>query len=311
VIPSAIRDGYRRIESACKTPPPPYQGGEPGAALSAFRPARKRLAVVVRPLVVCVFALISLAANTAKAESSAKQRFADAQAVFDSAKQAMQDGGTESVEARQRFHEAATQFTAIARDGTVSPNLCVNAGNAFHFAGDEPRALLWYLKAMQLANTPETRNGVTTLRRTCGAELWPPEPTSIGRVLMSWHYDVSRRTKQRLMLATYPLGCVLVIVSLFARRRPMWLRLGLVLICIGATMGISDVATSLGPGDRWAVVVEGGKGYAGDGEGYSVVVDGLKPGQEVKLIETRPEWVRVALPNGTTCWVRAGTCDEV
>lgn len=257
------------------------------------------------------FALMCHAGSVAEAAAPPAQRFAEAQAVFDAAKRAMETGNTTPIDIRRKFHDAATQFAAMARDGVASANLCVNAGNSFHFAGDEPRALLWYLKAMQLANTPEARNGVATLRRTCGAELWPPDTASIGRALMSWHYDVSRRTKQRILFGAYPLGCVLVIGSLFAKRRSLWLRLGLVLICLGATMGISDVVTSLGSADRWAVIVEGGKGYAGDGEGYSVVMDGLEPGQEVKLIETRPEWVRVELPGGATCWLHAGICEEV
>lgn len=287
---------------------PPCEGGKTGA--SPRVPGRNR-----GPRGVAVFvgwlALTCLAAGVARAGGpAALQRFAEAQATFDAAKQAMERGG-DPVEIRRQFHDAAMQFSAIARDGTITANLCVNAGNAYHFAGDEPRALLWYLRAMQLANTAEARNGVATLRRLCGAEPWPPEPASIGRALMAWHYDVSRRTKQYVLFATYPLGCVLVIVSLFTRTRSFWLRLGIVLICVGATMGVSDVAARLGPAERWAVIVEGGKGYAGDSEGYSVVIDGLKAGQEVKLIETRPEWVRVALPNGGTCWVHTGLCKEV
>jgi len=258
-----------------------------------------------------VIGWVCLLPRAAVAASSPEQRFAEAQAIFAAAKQMMEKAGSDSVDARRGFHEAAMRFAAIARDGVTSANLCVNAGNAYHFAGDEPRALLWYLRALRVANTPEVRNGVATLRRVCGADLWPAEAGSIGRVLMAWHYDVSRPTRQRVLLATYPLGCVLVIASRFVRRRPLWLRLGLVLMCVGATMGVSDMVTALSPPERWAVIVESGKGYAGDGEGYSVIMEGLKSGQEVKLIERRPEWVRVVLPGGAPCWVRAGNCEEV
>ena len=240
-----------------------------------------------------------------------QQRFADAQAVFDSARQIAQATGGESIEARAKFHEAAVQFAAIAADGVRSANLCVNAGNAFHFAGDDPRALLWYLRASRLANTPETRSGLLTLRRVCGVELWPPERGSIGRVLMSWHYDVGRRTKQWLVLTAYPLGCLLLIVARFVRRRTALIRLGAVLLLAGAVMGVSDIVTAVMPGDRWAVVLENARGYAGDGETYSVVVDRIVPGQEVKIVETREGWWRVRLPSGVACWIPAGTCDEV
>lgn len=292
-------------------PAPRRYARKPAAAGRAVFAGRAAGAAACRLLAAFAAMGICLLPHAASAASSPEQRFAEAQAMFDAAKRTMEKAGADSVDARRGFHEAATRFAAIARDGVTSANLCVNAGNAYHFAGDEPRALLWYLRALRLANTPDIRNGVATLRRACRAELWPAEAGSIGRVLMAWHYDVSRPTKQRVLLAAYPLGCVLVIASRFVRRRSLCLRLGLVLMCVGAAMGVSDILTAVSPPERWAVVVEGGKGYAGDGEGYSVVIEGLKPGQEVKLIERRPEWVRVALPGGATCWVRAGNCEEV
>jgi hypothetical protein len=117
----------------------------------------------------------------------AQQAFAEAQALFDDAKASLQQAGPDSLASRRMFREAATRFAEIMQDGIRSPNLCANAGNAFYFAGDDPRALLWYLRAERLANTRETRNGVASLRRACGATLWPPESGSIGRVLMFCH----------------------------------------------------------------------------------------------------------------------------
>lgn len=258
----------------------------------------------------CWFAAALVAAGTAGG-GSPEDRFAQAQAIFDEAKDALHTGGDDSIEGRKGFHEAASRFAALARDGVRSANLCVNAGNAYHFAGDDPRALLWYLRAQRLSNTPEVRQGVAALRRACGADPWPHPRGSIGRALMFWHYDLSRHLKQRILLATYPLGCLMVIAGLFVRRPSLWRRLGMVLIVVGAAIGLSDVAAGSGPAEQWAVVLEHGKGYAGDGEGYSVVVDHVLPAQEVKVIESRPRWLRVELPSGTTCWLPAETCQRV
>ncbi len=286
----------------------------PSVAWAVFRGC-VRAAAAVRPpvhlwrkIIVCVVTAACVRAPALGVTPD--QRFAEAQAAFDAARNDMQPAGADSVETRRRFRDAAERFAAIYRDGVRSANLCVNTGNAYHFSGDHPRALLWYLRALRLANTPETRNGVASLRRICGAELWPPPQGSIGRALMSWHYDVSRRTKQRILLATYPLGCLLLAVSVFVRRRSAFARVGLVLIVAGACMGISDLATAAGPTEQWAVVLESDKGYAGDGETYTTVVAAIRPGQEVRILERRPGWLRIALPGGITCWVRSRICEE-
>lgn len=227
-------------------------------------------------------------------------RFAAAQSVFDAARELQARGG-EDMEVRRRFLEAAKAFEALARDGVRSVNLFVNTGNAFHFAGNEPRALLWYLRAMRLANTAETRNGVAVLRKACGAEPWPPERGSIRRALLAWHYDLPSAAKQRLLIGAYPLGTILVAWSVLRRRRAVR-RLGLGLMVLGATIGVSDLVAVAG-GERWAVVVEAAKGYAGDGETYTVLRERITPGQEVRLLEQRGQWSRVALPSGPPCWV--------
>lgn len=240
-----------------------------------------------------------------------EQRFAQAQSAFRAAQETAQRVGSDTIESRQAFRAAAEQFAAIYRDGGRSASVCVNAGNSWYFAGDGPQALLWYLRGVRLANTPDTRNGVAALRRVCGAELWPPPSGSIGRALMFWHYDLARRTKQRLLLAVYPLGCVLLAAAVFVRPRRTLMRLGIVLMVVGLCVGISDVVAAASPGERWAVVMEGTKGHAGDGEAYTVTVSAIRPGQEVKVLESRPQWLRVGLPGGTACWVRAETCEEV
>lgn len=256
-----------------------------------------------------VLAQAVLAANAAAAP--VEQRFAEAQARFEAA-QARLSGDGGSVETRRMFREAGERFAALAEEGVRSANLCVNAGNAFHFAGDEPRALLWYLRADRLARTAEIRSGLATLRRMCRAELWPPPRGSIGRVLMFWHYDLGRWTKQMVLLGLYPAGCAAAMAWLFARRRRAWLlRVGLTCMILGGIMGVSDAVAQIVGREQWAVVLAPARGLAGDGPMYSTVVESIVPGQEVRVIESRRDWLRVELPSGTRCWLPAGNCEPV
>ncbi|MGQ9649129.1 MAG: hypothetical protein ACUVXJ_03385 [Phycisphaerae bacterium] len=242
--------------------------------------------------------------------ASAEERFTEAQALFEAAQRRLAEDKADPVEAKRMFHEAAGRFAGIVADGVASVNLCVNTGNAYHFAGDDARALLWYLRAEKLANTPEVRSGLATLRRIINAEPRPAERTSIGRVLMFWHYDLSRRTKQVLMLATYPIGCGLLLTGLMSRRRVL-LRLAMTFMFVGAVVGVSDLVTAMVPPAPWAVVLEPCEGRSGNGLAYSVIVPSVRMGQEVRIIERRPDWVRVEMPSGVRCWLPAETCEAV
>lgn len=256
-------------------------------------------------------AALATPASPAGGSTTLERRFSQAQGQFEAAQAQMARSPGDSVETRRLFREAAESFASIAADGAASANVYVNTANACHFAGDEPGALLWYLRASQLASTPEIRSAVATLRRVCKAELWPPSRPSIGRVLMFWHYDLGRRVKQSVLLGLYPLGCVLLIAGIFRSRRKRWFQAGLILMVLGGLMGVSDAVATLARAEQWAVVLSPTKGYAGDGRMYSVVVDAIVPGQEVKIVESRPEWLQVELPSAARCWVSRDTCEPV
>jgi hypothetical protein len=264
----------------------------------------------VRSILLTLICLVVANGDLRARGASVEDRFAEAQAIFETAqKQVAADGG-DSIEARRLFREAADKFAAIAADGFTSVNLCVNTGNAYHFAGDTSRALLWYLRAEKIANTPEVRAGLATLRRLCNAEQRPPERTSIGRVLMFWHYDLSAWTKQVFLLAVYPAGCALLLAGLMTRRRALT-RLAIALIVVGGIMGVSNAATAIWPPAPWGVVVAQSEGRSGDGPAYSVVAPSIVVGQEVRIIEARPNWVQVEMPSGQRCWLPAEDCEPV
>lgn len=242
---------------------------------------------------------------------SAEERFAHAQGLFNEAMSALESETSGRLAVRRGFYEAAREFAALFADGIISDHVCVNAGNAYHFAGDNARALLWYLRAVRLTNSPEARAGLASLRRASDTEPWPPEQASILRVLMSWHHDLRRSAKQMIVLATYPSGCLLVIIGLFVRHRMVVRRVGILLLLVGLVFGVSDLVTALGPHAVEAVVVEQTQGYAGNAETYTVIANNIRPGQEARLLERREGWMRIELPSGVACWVPAGTCEAV
>lgn len=243
--------------------------------------------------------------------AAAEARFERAQALFVEAKQLQSASDTDPLAARQRFRRAAEAFASLADDGVVTANVCVNAGNAYHFAGDQPRALLWYLRAAELENSDEIRNAVTTLRRSCGGELRAPTKGSIRLALLSWHYGPGARTKQLILLASYPLGCALVLVSVWRAKRPGVMKTGMALMAIGLVFGGSYLVGECVPRQTWGVVLEPTSGRSGDGRNYSLVRDRIVAGQEVTIIERRGDWTRIQLPSGLSCWLESELCPAI
>ena len=260
----------------------------------------------------CVKMLVGGLISSTFANDSVETQFASAQSKFEQAMSTYRTLDNKSdAEVRRQFREAAAAFEAIAHQGVASANLYINTGNAYHFAGDNPRALLWYRRAVDLENSAEARSGLASLRRLCGVQLWANEATSITRILMFWHDDLGRRTKQLVLLSTWPIGCVLLAISFFVARRIVIRRLAWLLIAVGLAFGVSDLVLQLRPPPPSAVILEQTKGRAGDNETYSITVERIVAGQEVKLLETRGDWLRIRLPSGTTCWVPAVVGEEV
>lgn len=251
-------------------------------------------------------------ATSTAADTSFEARFAAAQQVFDAARKLADTGTDDDVDVRKRYLEAAHQFSALAADGARSVNLFVNTANAYTFAGDPARGLLWYLRARKIANTAETRRGIATLRRIGKTDPELQPRGTIGRVLMFWHYDLQRSTKQRVFFSLFPPGCGLLLVAvLAARARRTLLRVGFVLALLGAGIGASDLVSGLYPPPARAVVVRVQPGRAGNGESYSVLVPEVRAGQEVRIIEAREAWVHIALPSGPSCWLPAAAVEKV
>jgi hypothetical protein len=241
----------------------------------------------------------------------------DAPPLFDAAQAQFEEAmerhrrRADDLDTRQTFYEAASAFADIYEQGVRSANVCVNAGNGFYFAGDQARALLWYLRAEQLANRPKIRSGVAALRRLCNAQRWPAEQGSIGRVLMFWHYDLKRATKQLWLLLLFPPGAVLIAISLYVTRRRVLRRVGMALMIVGGTLGVSDLVATAWPEPPAAVILSDTVGRTGNGRGYSVNIPRLPAGQEIKLLEHRNDWLHVKLPDQSTCWIPATTAEKV
>lgn len=238
--------------------------------------------------------------------------------------------GTDSAAARQRFAKAAAAWRTIVVDGGVrNPDLERNIGNASMLAGDAPRAIAAFRRALSLdPGDPTASAGLTAARRAAGTEALAPGAAgsaSAGGTVGGWR-GVWRSVVR---VAGGMLDGLLAIVP-----PPWWLWTAATLHVGGWTLafmrlgGVARVrrwmpitalaaaalaATPLIIDDlgRWrspeAVVVGTGvTARQGPAEMYDPSFkEPVTPGLEVIIGEERGEWSMIRLHDGRSAWIRS------
>jgi hypothetical protein len=232
----------------------------------------------------------------------------EAQRIFDGA------AGLETSEpsrARAGFAESATIYRRIAESGVRNGELMLNLGNALVKSGEPSRALAAYLDAERLLpGDPRVQDALAHARSLTASRLGPASGTTALDRVASWWAPVPLQARAWVTLAAWMAlwGVVAVgIVTGWARGMP-WkgalAALAVVAALPAVTVGTDMVRTSLDP--PGVLVSEGVVLRKGNGEGFApAVAETLPSGVEFTMLEERPGWLRIRLPDGQTGWVRA------
>lgn len=204
------------------------------------------------------------------------------------------------------FASAMRCYASRLKKDQLSADLFYNLGNCFYQAGDYPRALICYERARILAPRDEDALGNLNLTR---AKLLLPETGRVDspREALAFLRD-ALRIDEWLVLCAFAVAAAL---TAFAMRMLNWKQAGnwlliasglLLLVSLGF-LGAKSFARN--PESVAVVVSRGAELRSLPSEQSGRVESVLKPGQEVRLNETRLNWRRVELENGTTGWIRA------
>jgi hypothetical protein len=239
----------------------------------------------------------------------------DAQVAYERGVQLRSTDAAGSLEA---FRESARTWERIRDAGAENGALEFNLGNAYMESGDIGRAIAAYLRAEQFLpgdsdlehNLSRARAGVTSsFERTGGtllvdsvARWWHLVPRSI-RLLLGWGCWLGFWA----VLAAWLIQPALPRAGSGAKPGVAW-RIVIITLLSGATLfGGSVVADEYIHISRpRAVLVETGVTLRkGNGDGFEpAFVETLGPGVESTVIEVRPGWLRIELPDGRSGWIR-------
>lgn len=251
--------------------------------------------------IITMFSLISITIIglflAAQAPLSAKSPLATATETMSTANQLYETG---------QFTPAAQAYQQLVDQGFGGSDLYYNLGNAYFKQGDMGRAILNYRRAEQLA--PRDPDIETNLRLARAQIVDQPDETgardgpfnTLARFTQAWF------TLNELAIAALVawIGFVFVMIAFGSSKKGSRLRKGLrYLLAVTAVVWAIGV---VGLGGRLyvehthpgAVVVASEAGVtSGPGSLYGTEFV-LHSGTEVNVLETRDNWLRLALPDG-------------
>lgn len=206
---------------------------------------------------------------------------------------------------------AVELYRRLVATGAASGHVYYDLGNAYLRSGELGRAIAAYRRSQALLpRDGDVAANLAFARKSARDAIAPPAPSPILATLFFWHYSLSWPELLRLAALLNALFWGAVILRLFRRRSEVlrWIATGLLALLLAAA---GSLAVRLAAPTRIAVVLpQEIDAHAGTGRD-TVVRFKLHAGTELRVIERREGWLRIALPDGQGAWIEADHAEVV
>jgi tetratricopeptide (TPR) repeat protein len=213
-----------------------------------------------------------------------------------------------------QYGDAAARYEDIVASGVTDGRLYYNLGNAHFKAGYLGRAVLNYRRAQRLL--PRDTDVATNLELARARTLDRLDAAHEGAIISSLRRVVGWTTLQEAavvaLLLWIAVGSLGIAAILWQRRRRILLALASI---AAALMALTLFSIGLRVWDERGqppavVVVDEVSVHSGPGSDYLTEFL-LHTGTEVRVVEERAEWLRIALPGDLQGWVPAQSAIRV
>lgn len=213
----------------------------------------------------------------------------------------------------EKFRRAERLFTSVIEQADANADLYANLGNAALQAEHLGSAVLAYRRALVL--DPDHSRASQNLEHVRGlAPAWVPRPetSALFDSFFQWHRTVSQAERAlaasiAFAAAAFLFALGIVIRSVAARNAS--LLPGAVFVALLASMALDPASA-----DRNQAVVVAREVVARSADSIHAparFARPLPPGTEVEILESRDDWLRIALANGREAWLRASSVATV
>lgn len=232
--------------------------------------------------------------------------FAEANDAF---RQANELRPSDPDQAAELYRRAALRYERLLGErGISNSKLYCNLANAYFQAGDIGQAILNYRKAERLdPGDPNVQRNLAFARTKRSDKLDPASGGQVVKTLLFWHFEWSKGTRVRLFVGAWVLMWAVLVLRRFGQRwAPREIAAG---TAVAALLLAGSMAyQSLDEARSVAGVIVSPETVArqGDGPIYEPAFrEPLHAGTEFSVLEERPGWCHVELPDGRVCWLDA------
>ncbi|MEM0969011.1 MAG: tetratricopeptide repeat protein, partial [Verrucomicrobiota bacterium] len=236
-------------------------------------------------------------------EGEQEELFREGNALF---RQANELAQSDRAAAQATYEKAIRRYERLLQEEAPSGKLYYNVGNAYFRQGDVGRAILSYRRAERLLpGDPNVVKNLAFARDQRVDRIDAPPRQRFLKTAFFWHHDISPRVRAALWGWTY--ACLWTALALVLVLRRPWLRkVGMGMGALSALLLVSLVidAQHLGRDRGGVILADEVTARKGDSQTYEPSFDKpLHAGTEFVLLEARPGWVHIQLPDGKAGWL--------
>ena len=230
---------------------------------------------------------------------------------------------TDPTGSQEAFRQSAAAWQQLADSGASNGPLFYNLGNAYLQMGDLGRAIANYLRAEQsMPGDPELDQNLAQARQRVQHAFSRSGGTLLVDSVARWWHLLPLGLREALAWTAWAVfWATLLAWFLVPARisgtptrdavRKLVLAVSLVTWCLlGGTLIADRVLSTVRP--QGVLVQDAVQLRKGNGDGFEpAFAETLSPGVEFQILEERPGWWRIELPDGRSGWIQAAQAVRV
>jgi hypothetical protein len=213
---------------------------------------------------------------------------------------------SDPVASKESFRKSAERFQILVDDGIENGKLWFNLGNAQLQVGEIGEAIAAFRSGQRyIPSDGRLTANLQYARSLVSNPIKGEAATSILKRLAFWHESLPTQVRLTIGLIFW-FGCWSLVCTRLFRVVPGFKTASISLGCAAIALGVSvgaDIADQ--HQNHGVLIVEEAIVRKGNGVNYSPMLkDPIHEGIEFDIIEQRPYWLHIQLPNGSTGWIQ-------
>lgn len=263
-------------------------------------------------VVVFLLGILHSGANAKLSKDEIYLAFTQANDAFAKANQVADD----PQQSQTLYHQAIAGYEAIIETGGIhNAKLYCNLANSYLLTDDLGRAILNYRRAQRLdSSNPDIHKNLNFARSKRTDQFTVTAQKKILERLFFWHYDFSMGTRFLVGGICFATFCIWLVLKLWIAKWPAVIPVCCVtvLITIAMIVSVAIEQHSLSTHRSGVIIAESVVARQGDGDNYPKSFnEPLHAGVEFDVIEQRPGWLHIELPNAQNAWIPAQSVELI